>query len=57
MLVYALGRSLLPSDDSLIRQMRTRLQSEGSRFGCLVETIVTSPQFLSKRGVQPASKE
>jgi hypothetical protein len=29
--------------------MRTRLAADGDRFGSLVESIVTSPQFLNKR--------
>jgi hypothetical protein len=29
--------------------MRNRLDAGGGRFGALVETIVTSPQFLNKR--------
>jgi cytochrome c553 len=50
LLSYALGRTLLPSDDKLLGEMRTRLVAEDHRFGVLVETIVTSPQFLTKRG-------
>jgi hypothetical protein len=49
LLAYALGRSLLPSDDETIDALRTRLASGGYRFGDLVESIVTSPQFLNKR--------
>jgi hypothetical protein len=49
LLGYALGRSLLPSDDETIEQMRTRLAADGNRFGSLVDTIVTSPQFLTRR--------
>jgi hypothetical protein len=47
---YALGRSLLPSDRKALDDMRTRLVAERYAFGSLVETIVTTPQFLSKRG-------
>jgi hypothetical protein len=47
---YALGRSLLPSDKKTLDEMRTRLAADGYTFGSLVETIVTSPQFLNKRG-------
>lgn len=47
---YALGRSLLLSDKSTIEQMRAKLVTDGHRFGSLVESIVTSPQFLKKRG-------
>src|SRR5262249_29771513 len=49
LLAYALGRSLLPSDDATIEAMRARLAADGGRFGALVETIVTSPQFRNKR--------
>ena len=30
--------------------MRARLSADGYRFGGLIESIVTSPQFLNKRG-------
>jgi hypothetical protein len=46
----ALGRSLIPSDELMIQDMRARLAANGGRFGGLVESIVTSPQFLNKRG-------
>jgi hypothetical protein len=49
MLVYALGRSLMLSDEPLIERMNARLASSGYRFSALVETIVTSPQFLKRR--------
>ncbi len=49
LLAYALGRTLLASDDETIAGMRTRLATDGDRFGNLVETIVTSPQFLNRR--------
>ncbi|MDR3618334.1 MAG: DUF1592 domain-containing protein [Paludisphaera borealis] len=49
LLAYALGRSLIPSDDVTIDAMRKRLADDGGRFGGLVETIVTSPQFRNKR--------
>ena len=50
LLAYALGRGLLPSDELLVDNMRKRLADEEGRFGSLVESIVTSPQFLNKRG-------
>jgi hypothetical protein len=53
-LVYALGRSLLLSDEPLIQRMNARLASSGNRFSALVETIVTSPQFLKKRTLEAA---
>ena len=49
LLAYALGRSLLPSDDEIIDGMRKRLAAGGDRFGILVESIVTSPQFRNRR--------
>jgi hypothetical protein len=49
LLAYALGRSLLPSDDMTIEDMRRRLVDGGYRFGSMVECIVTSPQFRNKR--------
>ena len=49
MLVYALGRSLLLSDDVIIDDMRAKLVNNGYRFSNLVEAIVTSPQFLTCR--------
>jgi hypothetical protein len=48
---YALGRGLLVSDRQALDTMRARLAHEGYTFGSLVEEIVTSPQFLNKRGV------
>lgn len=50
LLAYGLGRTLMLSDDATIDLMRDRLAKEGNHFGAMVETIVTSPQFLRKRG-------
>jgi mono/diheme cytochrome c family protein len=50
LLAYGLGRSPLPSDERLIREMRAKLEAGGYRFSLLVESIITSPQFLNKRG-------
>jgi hypothetical protein len=47
---YALGRGLLLSDREALDKMRTWLAGDGYAFGSLVEAIVTSPQFLNKRG-------
>ena len=49
MLVYALGRSLQLSDEPLIERMNAKLAANGYRFSTLVDTIITSPQFLKKR--------
>ncbi len=47
---YALGRGLLLSDRAALDAMRKRLAADGYALGSLVEEIVTSPQFLNKRG-------
>ncbi len=49
MLVYALGRSLVLSDEPLIQRMNAKLAAGGYRFSSMFETIVTSPQFMRKR--------
>jgi len=49
LLSYALGRSLILSDDLLVREMRTTLEADDNRFGSLIESIVTSSQFLNRR--------
>jgi hypothetical protein len=50
LLSYALGRSLVLSDDILVDSMRATLVKDGYRFDSLVESIVTSSQFRNKRG-------
>jgi hypothetical protein len=50
LLAYGLSRTLILSDDSTIREMRAKLAANGYRFDTLMESIVTSPQFLNKRG-------
>lgn len=49
-LAYGLGRSLILSDEVLVKKMRSKLSMNGHQFGNLVETIITSSQFLNKRG-------
>ncbi len=51
LLAYALGRSLLLSDEPLLDAMRTKLAANGYKMSALIETIVTSPQFLNKRAL------
>lgn len=46
---YALGRSLLLSDEPTIEQMRDNLVNDEYRFHTLIQGIVTSPQFMNKR--------
>jgi hypothetical protein len=49
LLAYGLGRSLMLSDEPTVERMRTVLAADGYRFTPLVETIVTSPQFVNRR--------
>jgi hypothetical protein len=49
LLAYALGRNLQLSDDAAVAEMRARLARNDYRFSSLIDTIVTSPQFLTKR--------
>ena len=56
LLAYALGRSLILSDDILIEGMRAKLARDGYRFDSLVESIVTSSQFRNKRGSDELSR-
>ena len=50
LLAYALGRSLALSDDLLIQEIGRKLADDGRRFETVIESIVTSRQFLNKRG-------
>lgn len=47
---YALGRSVILSDQPLLLKMESALQNGGYRFSILFETVVTSPQFRDQRG-------
>ena len=49
MLAYSLNRSLQLSDESLVEHMETQLPARQYQFDSLMETIVTSPQFLNQR--------
>jgi hypothetical protein len=57
LLAYALGRGLTPSDKATIEKMRVVLVKDNNRFESLVESIVTSPQFLNKRGRDDPGEE
>jgi hypothetical protein len=50
LLAYALGRSLALSDELLIRDIANKLAAGGYRFETVIDSIVTSRQFLNKRG-------
>ncbi|HTM50717.1 MAG TPA: DUF1585 domain-containing protein, partial [Bryobacteraceae bacterium] len=57
LLSYALGRSLQLSDELTIDRMQSELAANGYRFTPLVDTIVTSPQFLNKRAGNPQEQK
>jgi hypothetical protein len=57
LLAYGLGRTLLLSDEPIISQMKSALAADGNRFDNLIQTIVTSPQFLTKRAGDGSAKE
>jgi Protein of unknown function (DUF1585)/Protein of unknown function (DUF1588) len=50
LLAFGLGRTLVMSDEPAIAQMKARLARSGFKFDTLVESVVLSPQFLTKRG-------
>ena len=50
LLAYALGRSLALSDDLLIQEIRRQLAGDSYLFQTVIDSIVTSRQFLNKRG-------
>ena len=54
LLAYGLGRTLLMTDDALVAEMKTKLRANGFRLNTLIETIVTSPQFRTKRATTVA---
>lgn len=47
---YALGRSVLLSDESLLDEMEQKLIDHEYRFSSLFEAVVGSPQFRNHRG-------
>jgi hypothetical protein len=56
MLVYALGRSPLLSDEPLLQTMQTKLAASGYRVSAIIEAIVTSPQFLNRRNTESSQQ-
>ncbi|MDB6031487.1 MAG: Protein of unknown function (DUF1587)/Protein of unknown function (DUF1592)/Protein of unknown [Verrucomicrobiales bacterium] len=56
LLAYGLGRSLIISDDLLVKEMRSNLAADNYRFSGLIERIATSSQFLNKRAPQAVAK-
>ena len=57
LLTYALGRSPMLSDEPLIQRMNTGLAASGYRVSALIETIVTSPQFLNRRAADVTNRK
>ena len=49
LLSYALNRTLQLSDEAVVELMEKRVVANEYRITSLVETIVTSPQFLNRR--------
>ncbi|WP_166820480.1 DUF1592 domain-containing protein [Thalassoroseus pseudoceratinae] len=52
LLAYALGRQLLLTDEPLLADMKQRLHANDYRISSIIEAIVTSQQFRTKRGRQ-----
>ena len=50
LLVFALGRSLILSDEPLIEKMKKTLSENDHRFHALIHTIADSQQFTHQRG-------
>ena len=50
LLSFGLGRTLLLSDDLLVDAMKQKLQDDEYKLRSLIESIVLSPQFLTRRG-------
>ena len=49
LLAYGLGRTLILGDEPLIAEMKSHLAANHHHFGSLLESVVTSRQFLHKR--------
>lgn len=56
LLAYALGRTLILSDEPLVEEMRSKLAGDQYRFSALVDCIVASPQFLLKRDYEKLAR-
>ncbi len=57
LLSYSLSRSLQLSDEPVVERMQARMAGNEYRFGALVETIVSSEQFLNKRRPESTQKK
>jgi hypothetical protein len=56
LLAYALGRSLQLSDELTVEEIHAKLSQDGFKFDTIVEGIVTSPQFMNKRGPEKVAQ-
>ncbi len=54
---YALGRSVLLSDQPLLNEMEAALEKQDYRFSALFETVVRSRQFREQRGSEFADND
>ncbi|MCU0720235.1 MAG: DUF1592 domain-containing protein [Pirellula sp.] len=50
LVAYALGRTLVVSDDLLVEEMMEQLAQNNNRVRAALEHLIESPQFLNKRG-------
>jgi hypothetical protein len=57
LLAYALNRSLQFSDEAILDRMKANLAAKQFQFEALVETIVTSPQFRTRKGAEAAAPD
>ena len=57
MLIYALGRGVLHTDQPLLRQIADRLEQSGEQWSTLVGTVVASDQFRLRRAPMPEGDE
>ena len=57
LLSYSLSRELQFSDEPLVEKMESGMAADGFRFDSLIETIVTSRQFLDKRTRESPQKK
>ena len=57
MLIYALGRGVLHTDQPLLRRIADQLEQSGERWSTLVGTVVASEQFRMRRAPVPEGDE
>ncbi len=56
LVAYGLGRTLIVSDDLLVEEMFQTLKKNDDRIRPVLQHLIKSPQFLSKRGSPKASQ-